>query len=193
MAYLEQVSEQVERDASRLVEGKPSPHLSSIPQSSVLSEQTRSQYFLQNGQGFVPKRFHGTTLTTRQWEVIRYRAHGFTQTDVAKKLDTTRENVSIIEHRAWVKINAAKATLAALEQLDATNEVLIPSGTPIYLAIGMIILRADILGIKLVQSSDDILATLRSKCKGKIRRHHLISDVRVEISSYGCLSFKTEI
>ena len=100
--------------------------------------------------------------------------------------------MSIIEHRAWAKISAAKATLAALEQLQATNKVLIPSGTSEYLAIGMIILRGDILGIKLVMSSDDILAALRSKCKGKIRRHHLISVVRIGISGCGCLSFKTE-
>ena len=101
--------------------------------------------------------------------------------------------MSIIEHRAWSKINAAKATLAALKQMDATNHVLIPSGTSIYEAIGMIILRADILGVKLLSSSDDILAAFKSKYRKKIRGHHLISVVRLEISSCGCLCFNTQV
>jgi Tfx family DNA-binding protein len=139
------------------------------------------------------KSFRGTTLTVRQWEVIRYRAQGLTQAQVAKKVNTTRENVSEIERRARLKINAARATLAALQQMDATSQLLIPSGVSEYEALSMIISRADILGVKLLSSSDDMLAALRSKCKGKIRRHHLTSVVRIEISSGGCLSFNTAI
>ena len=59
--------------------------------------------------------FRSTILTSRQWEVIAYRAQGLTQAQVAKKLKTTRENVNEIEHRARMKINGAKATLAALQ------------------------------------------------------------------------------
>lgn len=141
----------------------------------------------------VRKRFHGTTLTERQWEVIRYRAQGITQADVAKILETTRENVSIIEHRALLKISKAKATLAALQAMNATGQLLIPSGTSVYEAIEMIILRADILGIKLRNNCDDIIATIRSKCKRKIREHHLISAVRVEISTDGQLTINAEV
>ena len=194
MVYLEQVSEQVEHSASSFSGGKACAALSLITPSTILDEQNQSQDFLQeDGQELVRKRFHGTTLTARQWEIIRWRTEGFTQHDVAKKLGTTRENVSIIEHRAWSKINAAKATLAALKQMDATNQVLIPSGTSVYEAIGMIILRADILGVKLLNSSDDILAAFRSKCRKKIRGHHLISVVRLEISSCGRLCFNTQV
>ncbi len=68
-------------------------------------------------------------MTDRQWEVIRMRAEGLTQAEVAKRLKTTRENISIIEHRAHDKISAAKATLAALKDLEVTREVLLPGGT----------------------------------------------------------------
>ena len=37
----------------------------------------------------------------------------------------------------------------ALQELDATREVLIPSGTSVFEVVSMIILRADVLGIKL--------------------------------------------
>ena len=143
-------------------------------------------------QGLIRKRYQGTSLTARQWEVIRYRSQGYTQNDVAKKLETTRENVSIIEHRALRKITTAKATLAALQHMDATNLILIPSGTSIYEATEMIILRADILGVKLRSTCDGMVAALRSKCKGKIRRHHLISVARVEIGGDGYLTINPE-
>ena len=55
-------------------------------------------------------------------------------------MKTSRENVNEIEHRARLKINAAKATLEALKMPDASGEVLIPSGTSIFEAVSMIIL-----------------------------------------------------
>lgn len=77
--------------------------------------------------------------------------------------------------------------------MSATSQVLIPSGTSVYGAIEMIILRADILGIKLRSNCDDIVASFRSKCKGKIREHHLVSAVRIEITSDGHLIINTEV
>jgi Tfx family DNA-binding protein len=110
-----------------------------------------------------------------------------TQAQVAKRLHTTRENVSIIEHRAHQNLTAAKATLAALEQLSESKEVIIATGTSIFEATSMILLRADVLGIKVKANADSILAALRSKCRGKIRGHHLTAVVRVKIGEDGSL------
>jgi Tfx family DNA-binding protein len=137
--------------------------------------------------------FHGTTLTDRQWQVIRLRADGLTQAEVARKLKTTRENISIIEHRAHDKITAAKATLAALQELEVTREVLLPGGTSIFEATSLIVLRADILGIKLAQSADSLLALLRSRCRSKIRGHHLVAAVKAEIGEGGEVAFKITV
>lgn len=135
--------------------------------------------------------YHSTILTPRQWEIIRYRAQGLTQAELARKLNTSRENVSEIEHRAGLKIRAARATLAALEDLDATGDLLIPTGTCVFEAVSTIIERADVLEIKLQNSADDVLAALRSKCRSKIRGHHLVSMVRVQINKDGSYSLKT--
>ena len=139
---------------------------------------------------FRMKAFHSTTLTPRQWEVIRYRAKGLTQAKIAEKLDSSRENVNEIEHRARLKINAAKATLAALQELHATGEVLIPSGTSVFEAVAMIILRADTLGIRLKISADDVLVNIRSRWSAKIRGHRLTSAAKVEIAADGSVSIK---
>lgn len=132
----------------------------------------------------------GTMLTQRQWDVMRLRSLGLTQTQVAKKLRTTRENVTIIEHRAHENLKAAKATLAAIEELSGSRELIIPSGVSIFEATSMILRRADVLRIKVKMDADSILATLRAKRRGRIRGHHLIAVIRVKINSDGSLQIK---
>ena len=129
----------------------------------------------------------GTVLTRRQWQVLRLRSTGLTQTQVAKRLRTTRENISIIEHRAHENLMAAKATLNAVEQLSESNELVIPSGTSVFEATSMILRRGDVLRIKVKMSADSILAALRSRRKGRIRGHHLIAPIRIRFNSDGTL------
>ena len=142
---------------------------------------------IQTGQALTRWKTPATLLTQRQWQVMRLRATGLTQARVAKRLHTTRENISIIEHRAHDNLRAAKATLAALEQFSQSEEIVIPSGTSVFEATSMILLRGDVLGVKLMMSADSILAALRSKCKGKIRGHHLTAAVRIRIEEDGTL------
>jgi len=92
-----------------------------------------------------------------------------------------------------MKISAAKATLAALQELDAKGEVLIPSGTSIFEAVFMIVTRADVLGIKLRGSADDILAAIRSKWRGRIEGHRLTSVVKIEIADDGSLVVRDSV
>lgn len=132
----------------------------------------------------------GTILTQRQWQVIRLRSTGLTQAQVAKRLHTTRENVTIIEHRAHQNLSAAKATLAAIEELSGSKELVIPSGVSIFEATSMILRRADVLRIKVKMNADSILASIRTRRKGRIRGHHLIAPVRVKIGPDGSLKLK---
>ena len=131
-----------------------------------------------------------TILTLRQWKVLQLRATGLTQSDVARKLNTSRENISIIEHRAHANIRAARATVAAMEQLSASNEVIIPSGTNLFEAVFMMLLRADMLRIKLRMGADSLLGAIRSKCKGRIRGHHLTAVVKIKINEDGTVAIK---
>lgn len=129
----------------------------------------------------------GTTLTQRQWQVLQFRSTGMTQAQVAKRLRTTRENISIIEHRAHENLMAAKATLMAVEHLSGSKELVIPSGTSVFEATSMILRRADVLRVKVKMNADSILGALRSKRGGRIRGHHLIAPIRIKIDSDGSL------
>jgi len=131
-----------------------------------------------------------TTLTKRQWRVVKLRSTGLTQTQVAKKLQTTRENVTILERRANDNLRAAKATLAAMERLSGSRELVIPSGVSVFEATSMILRRADVLQTKVKMNADAILATLRARHKGRIRGHHLVVAIRVKIESDGSLKIK---
>ena len=132
----------------------------------------------------------GTTLTKRQWHVVRLRSTGLTQAQVARKLRTTRENVTILEHRAHENLNAARATLAAFEEFSGSKELVIPSGVSIFEATSMILRKADVLRIKVKMSADSILASLRTKRKRRIRGHHLIRAIKVKIEPDGSLNMK---
>ena len=129
----------------------------------------------------------GTTLTKRQWRVVRLRSTGLTQAEVAKRLQTTRENVTLLERRANENLKAAKATLAAMNGLSGSRELVIPSGVSIFEATSMILRRADVLRTKVKMNADAILATLRARHKGRIRGHHLIVAIRVKIEPDGSL------
>jgi len=133
---------------------------------------------------------HGTILTPRQWKVLHLRATGLTQSQVARRFHTSRENISIIEHRAHANVRAAKATILAIEQLSDSKELIIPSGTSIFEAVPMTLLRADILRIKLRINADSLLAAIRSKCKGRIRGHHLTAVAKIRISEDGAVTVK---
>ena len=88
-----------------------------------------SAFNFDNEERIICHKFRGTSLTDPQWEVLRCRSEGLTQYEVANRLSTSRENVSILEHRSQLKINEARATLAALEELTPTDKVTVPSGT----------------------------------------------------------------
>ncbi|MEM4211844.1 MAG: Tfx family DNA-binding protein [Nitrososphaerota archaeon] len=122
-------------------------------------------------------------LTPRQIEVLRLRRRGFTQEQIAEILKTSRENISIIEKNAYRMIKAAKSTLEAFESLDSNRILTIPAGTSIYDAPRIIFVRGDILGIKIKSSADRIISMIKST--GKVRGHHLISPIVVEIYQDG--------
>ena len=122
--------------------------------------------------------------------MIRLRSTGMTQAQVAKRLRTTRENVTILEHRAHENLRAAKATIVAIEELSGSSELVIPSGVSIFEATSMILRRADVLRIKVKMNADSILASLRAKRKGRIRGHHLVAAIRVKIEHDGSVRIK---
>ncbi len=65
----------------------------------------------------------GSLFNQKQWKILELRARGFTQLETAKKLGTSRANVSMIEWRARRKLDKARATIQVYENLQSSRRV----------------------------------------------------------------------
>ncbi|MGI0085876.1 MAG: Tfx family DNA-binding protein, partial [Nitrososphaerales archaeon] len=68
-------------------------------------------------------------FTSNQFLILKLRSRGLTQLQTARQLETSRANVSMIEHRARNKLEKARATLRAYESIQSTHSVKVGAGT----------------------------------------------------------------
>lgn len=71
-------------------------------------------------------------LTQTQAEVLVLRQRGYTQTEIADILGSSRPNVANIEGRATDNIEKAEETLRAIRAIRAPVQIAIPAGTDLY-------------------------------------------------------------
>ena len=107
-------------------------------------------------------------LTERQIEVLRLRAQGYTQKRVAEQIGTTRENVVLIESRAKMNIERARATLDSLKHQGLAVSVEIPKGTHLVDIPRMILNRANRAKIKLGANFTRIYEDIRFKARQRV-------------------------
>jgi Tfx family DNA-binding protein len=70
-------------------------------------------------------------LTKRQVMVLRLRQSGLTQDEIARRIKTTRANVSLIEKRARENIDRSRETLKEWESIVSPVRVIIKKGTDV--------------------------------------------------------------
>jgi HTH-type transcriptional regulator, fmd operon transcriptional regulator len=68
------------------------------------------------------KKKKGNLFNRRQWKILKLRANGLTQLETARKLRTSRANISMIEWRAKQKLKKARETLQAYEALQNSEK-----------------------------------------------------------------------
>jgi Tfx family DNA-binding protein len=124
-------------------------------------------------------------LTERQIEVLKLRAQGLTQEEVAKRLNTTRENVSILEKRAYHNIKLARETLAALKSFGVAVSVVIKPGTHLVDVPRIILNKADEANIKVKANFTRIYDEIRFRAGDKVKRTRVIRPITVKILPNG--------
>lgn len=129
-------------------------------------------------------------LTDRQVEVLKLRKQGLTQQEVAKCLKTTRENVSLLEKRAYENIRRAKATIDFLDELEISVQVIVPPGTPLRGVHKIVLAKADEMNIHMKVDCVDILEIVKNKARSKMKRGYTIKPVVVTIIPDGMISVK---
>jgi len=99
-------------------------------------------------------------LTEHQIKILRLRAKGLKQSEIAEMLGTSRANVSILERRALEKIEKAKNTLLIWEQINSKISLDVKAGEDIFTVPERLFRRADELGVKVPYSTAEIVAFL---------------------------------
>ncbi|MEM0110538.1 Tfx family DNA-binding protein [Desulfurococcus sp.] len=126
-------------------------------------------------------------LTEKQYLVLKYRVQGLTQEEIARILGISRSTVAAIEKSALRKIRMAEETIRLYRLLHAAGYIDIPAGTHMAEIPGMLIRKADELGVKLKGDFNLIYGQLRLLIGTRVTR--LPRSVRAVIHSDGSYEF----
>jgi Tfx family DNA-binding protein len=124
-------------------------------------------------------------LTDKQLSVLRLRARGYSQQEVAEMMGTSRSNISILEKRAHQNIERARITINLWKMIKAPVSVKIPAGTDIFEVPRIVFSSADQKDIRLTVNSLDIIVQLRNKAAQLIRKRAFLSDVDIYVTDNG--------
>lgn len=126
-----------------------------------------------------------TLLTRRQMEVLRLKTQGCSQTEIAKKLGTSRANISAIEKTALKNIQKAKRTLELVKTIEAPVHLRIKPNTDLNDAVRMIYVQADKEGIWMPHSFPSLANLIQSAAEDKIRGRRVLREFEVAITKDG--------
>ncbi|WP_297499758.1 Tfx family DNA-binding protein [Thermococcus sp.] len=99
-------------------------------------------------------------LTEQQIKILKLRARGLKQSEIAELLGTSRANISILERRALEKVEKARNTLLIWEQINSKISIEVRRGEDIFTVPERLFQKADEIGVKVPYSTAEIIAFL---------------------------------
>jgi len=131
-------------------------------------------------------------LTEEQLKILQLRLGGMTQEEVAKKLNTSRQNVSLIERRALKNISKAELTLKAYRRLRTAATVKLSVGTHLVDVPRMLIDAGDMAGVKIRVSFPLVYKSLRDEAGDSIQGTRVVKPILLHILSDGRIDVEPE-
>ncbi len=130
-------------------------------------------------------------LTEHQIRILRLRAKGLKQSEIAEMLGTSRANVSILERRALEKIEKARNTLLLWEQINSKISVDVKAGEDILTVPEKLFRKADEMGLRVPYSTAEVIAFLveHAPVEGRLAKRDftLFLDARDRLRISECL------
>ncbi len=126
-----------------------------------------------------------TFLTEAQLRVLKLRTKGLTQAEIARRLNTTRANVSILESRARENIRRAEKTMKLAEKLRAPVVISVKQGDDILQVPKRIFQAADAAKIKVHPGTADIIAKINEGAGDKIHGRSATKNFDVALTPEG--------
>ncbi|MBS7619282.1 Tfx family DNA-binding protein [Candidatus Bathyarchaeota archaeon] len=124
-------------------------------------------------------------LTKEQLKILSLRFEGLTQEEVARKLNTSRQNISLIERRALKNISKAELTLKAYRRLRTAATVKLDVGTHLVDVPRMLIDAADRVGVKIKVSFTLVYKSLRDEADDAIQGTRVVKPILLHVLSDG--------
>jgi HTH-type transcriptional regulator, fmd operon transcriptional regulator len=129
-----------------------------------------------------------TFLTDLQVEVLTMTKNGMSQTEIARKMGTTRGNICILLNSALGNVEKAKKTLDYYNAIQAPVFIVVPAGCDIYEILDILIAAAEKNCIKICIDPIDILVKIKTEVSNKLKGRLIIKDINVSIDSSGSIN-----
>ncbi|KUO42422.1 MAG: hypothetical protein APZ16_03040 [Candidatus Hadarchaeum yellowstonense] len=126
-----------------------------------------------------------TFLTESQLRVLQLRLRGLTQAEIARRLNTSRANISIIERRAKENIARAERTLKLVERLKAPVTITVNPGDDILQVPQRIFEAADTAKIRVNLGTAEIIAKIKEEAGDRIHGRSVTKGFEVSLTSDG--------
>lgn len=117
--------------------------------------------------------------------VLRLRRSGLTQEEIARRIKTTRANVSLIEKRARENIDRSRKTLKEWESIVSPVRVAIKKGTDVIKIPELVFTEADKQGIHVKSNSLDLITRIKKEKDNIISNRTLDEDMEIDITDSG--------
>ncbi|MGM0604173.1 MAG: Tfx family DNA-binding protein [Halobacteriota archaeon] len=132
--------------------------------------------------GFDPET---NVLTERQAEVLALRERGIKQQTIARRLGTSRANVSSIESSARENIDKAHETIAFAETLSAPVRLSIDAGTDLYDVPKLVYDACDEAGVKVNYTAPDLMKVVSDAAGDAVEGREIKQPVSIGVTSDG--------
>ena len=124
-------------------------------------------------------------LTKRQLAVLRLRQAGLTQEEIARRIKTTRANISLIEKRARENVERSRETIREWNSVISPVRVTVKKGTDVMTVPHLVFAEADKASIH-VKTDSIGLITLIKKEKGSAITNRIVNEpFEIDIANSG--------
>jgi len=131
-------------------------------------------------------------LTESQIEVLKLRLSGMSQEDIASRLGTSRQNVSMLERRARRNIGLAEDTLKVYNEILTASSVEVEAGTHLVDVPRLVVSAADGAGVKLRGDFSRIYNIIRFNAPGHVEGVKVIKPFTILVLRDGEIELLTE-
>jgi HTH-type transcriptional regulator, fmd operon transcriptional regulator len=124
-------------------------------------------------------------LTKRQLSVLRLRQAGLTQEEIARRIKTTRANISLIEKRARENVERSKETIREWNSVVSPVRVNVPRGTDVMNVPDIVFAEADKASIHVKCDSIGLITLIKKEKGSAISNRIVVEPFEVDIANSG--------